>query len=92
MVDVWTMLLFGFVGYIFNKIGLPMTTFLIGFILGRDLEKYFMDSLKGSAGELSVFFSRPIGNGIWVLIVIFLAYAFYDNRKHHKQVKAAAKA
>lgn len=90
MVDVWTMLFFGLVGYIFNKIGLPMTTFLIGFILGRDLEKYFMDSMKGNSGYLSAFFSRPIGNAIWVLIILFLAYAFYDNRKHHKQMKKAA--
>ncbi|WP_313164630.1 tripartite tricarboxylate transporter permease [Sedimentibacter sp.] len=85
MVDVVTLFIFGVVGYIFSKLDLPVTTFLIGFILGRDLEKYFIDSLKGSGGDLSVFFSRPIGLGIWVLIFISLAYAFYDNRKYNKQ-------
>lgn len=85
MVDVITMVVFGLVGYLFSKIGLPSTTFLIGFILGRDLEKYFIDSLKGSAGHLSVFFSRPIGNGVWVLIVIFLIYSFLDNRRAHRE-------
>lgn len=85
MVDVITLLLFGVVGYVFSKLGLPVTTFLIGFILGKDLEKYFIDSLKGSGGDLSVFFSRPIGLAIWVLIFASLAYAFYDNRKHHKE-------
>lgn len=85
MVDVVTLLIFGVVGYVFNKLDLPVTTFLIGFILGRDLEKYFIDSLKGSAGNLNVFFSRPIALGIWVLIFISLAYAFYDNRKYNKQ-------
>lgn len=84
MVDVFTLVIFGLVGYIFSKLDLPVTTFLIGFILGRDLEKYFIDSLKGSSGNLSVFFSRPIGLVVWVLIFASLAYAFYDNRKHHK--------
>lgn len=84
MVDVFTLVIFGLVGYIFSKLDLPVTTFLIGFILGRDLEKYFIDSLKGSGGSLSVFFSRPIGLVVWILIFASLAYAFYDNRKHHK--------
>ncbi|WP_312653807.1 tripartite tricarboxylate transporter permease [Proteiniclasticum sp.] len=90
MVDVMTLILFGLVGYVFTKMKVPVTTFLIGFILGRDLEKYFVDSLKGSAGSLSVFFSRPIGNFIWVLILISLAYAYYDNRKFSNTLKKAA--
>jgi len=85
MTDVVTLIVFGIVGYLFSKIGLPATTFLIGFILGRDLEKYFIDSLKGSGGDLSVFFSRPIGLGIWALIVGFLIYAFLDNRRAHRE-------
>lgn len=86
MVDVVTMLMFGIVGYLFDKLDLPVTTLLIGFILGRDLEKYFIDSLKGSGGDLSVFFSRPIGLVVWGLIFASLAYAFYDNRKHQKKL------
>lgn len=88
MFDVITLIIFGILGYIFGKIGLSSTTFLIGFILGRDLEKYFIDSLKGSGGDLLIFFQRPIGLGIWVLIIIFLVYAFYDNRKAKKQKSA----
>lgn len=84
MVDVITLLVFGVVGYVFTKIDIPVTTFLIGFILGRDLEKYFIDSLKGSGGSLSIFFTRPIGWGIWFLIIASLAYAYYDNKKFNK--------
>ncbi|MBF7096632.1 tripartite tricarboxylate transporter permease [Alkalibacter mobilis] len=84
MFDVWTLLLFGLVGYLFGKIKLPIPPYLIGFILGGDLEKYFIDSLKGAGGSLGVFFSRPIGNVIWVLIAISIIYALYDNRKSAK--------
>lgn len=89
MFDVWTLLIFGVIGYVFMKIGLPVTPYLIGFILGRDLEKYFIDSLKGSGGNLSVFFSRPIGLVIWVLILASIAYAVFDNRKAKKQMAKA---
>ena len=81
--------IFGLIGYIFMKIGLPTTPYLIGFILGGDLEQYFVDSLKGSGGNLGVFFSRPIGWVIWGLIAISLAYAAYDSRKEKKRMAKA---
>jgi putative tricarboxylic transport membrane protein len=89
MFDVWALLIFGVIGYVFMKIGIPATPYLIGFILGRDLEKYFIDSLKGSGGNLSVFFSRPIGLVIWGLIAVSIGYAIFDNRKHKKMMAKA---
>ncbi|WP_321301967.1 tripartite tricarboxylate transporter permease [uncultured Sphaerochaeta sp.] len=91
MFDVWAMLFFGVVGYFFAKFKYSIPSFLIGFILGSDLEKYFVDSIKGSGGDLMTFFSRPIGNGIWVLIVISLAYAFYDEWKTKRLARKAKK-
>lgn len=83
--DVWTLVLFGFAGYIFMKIGIQTIPFLIGFILGKDLEKYFIDSLKSSSGDLTIFFTKgPIALVIWGLIVASLVYAFIDYRKTKK--------
>lgn len=82
--DVWTLLLFGVVGYIFGKIKLPASCFLIGFILGKDLENYFIQAITGSKGSLMVFFSRPLGWVIWGLIFASIAYAILDNRKSKK--------
>lgn len=89
MFDVWAMLFFGVVGYFLSKFGFSIPSFLIGFILGGDLEKYFVDSVKGSGGDLSVFFSRPIGNAIWVLILISLLYAFWDEHRSKKKGQEA---
>lgn len=85
MFDVWSLLIFGIVGFIFKKVGIPAAPFLIGFILGKDLEKYFIDVLKSSDGSFAAFFTRPIGNIIWVLIIISLAYAYFDNKKAKKR-------
>ncbi len=56
-------------------------------LVGDDLEKYFVDSIKGSGGNLGTFFSRPIGNVIWLLILFSLVYAFYDEYKTKKKAK-----
>lgn len=91
MFDVWTMLLFGILGYVFSKFKIPSAPFLIGFILGDNLEKYFVDSIKGSGGSLSCFFTRPIGLVIWVLIIGSIVFAIYNDRKA-KHFEATSKA
>ncbi len=87
--DVWTLLLFGVVGYIFGKIKIPASCFLIGFILGKDLENYFIQSVSASNGSLIAFFQRPIGWVIWIMIIASVAYAIIDNRRDRKRKEAA---
>ena len=89
MFDVWTMLAFGVFAYIVTKIHLIMIPpMFIGFILGKDLEKYFVDSIKGSGGSLACFFTRPIGWVIWALIFASIAWAIFDNVRGKKQASA----
>ena len=85
--DVWALLIFGVVGYIFGKIKIPASCYLIGFILGKDLENYFIQAVSAANGSLGVFFSRPIGLFIWLLIIISIAYAIYDDRNTKKKAK-----
>lgn len=91
MFDVWTLLIAGVIGYLFGKIHLPKTCFLIGFILGKDLENYFIQSVSAAHGSLLVFFTRPIGWIIWVMIIVSVVYAILDDRKQ-KARKAASKS
>lgn len=88
MFDVWCMLLFGVIGYLLKKLKFPTTCFLIGFILGGDLEDYFIQAITAYDGRLTGFFVRPIGWVIWIMIFASIAYAIVDNRKDKK--KAAA--
>lgn len=90
MFDVWCLLLFGVVGYLLKKLHFPVSCFLIGFILGRDLENYFIQSLTANGGSLAGFFTRPMSWVIWALIIISIVYAVMDNRKS-KKAEAAGK-
>lgn len=91
MFDVWCLLLFGIVGYLLKKLHFPSTCFLIGFILGGDLEDYFIQAITAYNGYLTGFFVRPMGWVIWALIIISVAYAVMDNRKSKKQEQKSAK-
>lgn len=90
MFDVWTLMIFGIAGYVFNKIGIQSSPFLIGFILGNQLEKYFIDSLKGSGGDLTIFFTKgPIAWVLWIFIIISIGYSVCESRKTKTDNKVA---
>lgn len=85
MFDVWAMLIFGVVGYIFTKVGIPAAPFLIGFILGGDLENYFIQAIQASGGSLSIFVTKgPIAWAVWLMILASVVYAVIDNRRAEK--------
>ncbi len=91
MFDVWSLIIFGVIGYLCIKLKLPATPFLIGFILGGDLEKYFVDALKGSNGNLSIFFTRgPIAWALWLLILGSIVIAIVSEVRDKEKANMAA--
>lgn len=75
MFDVWTLLIFGVLGYLIQKVGLEIAPLIIGFILGSQAEVYFVKSLE-SFGTYSVFFTKsPIAMVLWGLIAASVVFA-----------------
>ena len=60
MFDVWTILLFGLIGYGFVKFAVPQAPFIIGFILGPMAETNLRRGLMLSDGNFMDFFTQPI--------------------------------
>ena len=60
MFDVWLMLLFGVVGYVFKKIGIPLAPFTLALVLGNRSEDAFRLSMIGAGGDLRVFWSNGL--------------------------------
>jgi len=90
MFDVWTLLLFGLFGYVAEKLGLEIAPFIMGFILGRSAELYFVKSLE-SFGNLTIFFTKsPIAMLLWVLIALSIGYSVYSLMKSNRQAKEAS--
>jgi len=77
MFDVWTLLIFGVFGWFAQKIGIEVAPLIIGFILGKSAEVYFVKSLE-SFGTLTIFFTKsPIAVFLWVLILASVFFSIY---------------
>ncbi len=68
--DVGTMLAFGGIGFLMNKIKLPNTPLLLGFILGPIIEVNLRRGLMKSRGDLTPFISEPISGLILAITVV----------------------
>jgi putative tricarboxylic transport membrane protein len=74
MFDVWLMLGFGVLGYIFKKLDYPMAPLVLALVLGDMAENAFRQSLLGSGGSLMVFVSNPLVGSITALALIMLVW------------------
>src|SRR5256714_10757065 len=71
MIDVWYMLIFGVVGYVFKKLDYPLAPLVLALVLGDLAENALRQSLIMSQGSLAVFFSRPIACVITSVALFF---------------------
>lgn len=69
--DVGVMILFGAVGYLFNKGNFPSAPLVLGLILGPMIESNFRQTLIISQGDILSLFTRPI-SGIFIILTILL--------------------
>jgi putative tricarboxylic transport membrane protein len=72
MIDVWYMLIFGVVGYVFKKLDYPLAPLVLALVLGDLAENALRQSLIMSQGSLAVFVSRPIAGAITAVALFFL--------------------
>ena len=60
MVDVWYMLVFGVLGYVFKKLDYPLAPLVLALVLGDLAENALRQSLIMSQGSVLIFATRPI--------------------------------
>jgi len=58
MFDVWLMLIFGVMGYVFKKLDYPLAPMVLALVLGDAAESSFRQAMLISQGDLTVFFSN----------------------------------
>jgi putative tricarboxylic transport membrane protein len=72
MFDIWLMLLFGVVGYVFKKLGYPLAPLTLALVLGSRAEDAFRLAMIGAEGDLRVFWSNPLVGSITTLALVLL--------------------
>jgi putative tricarboxylic transport membrane protein len=70
--DVYMMVVFGVMGYVFKKLDYPLAPLVLALVLGDRAEENFRNSVKISQGDLSIFFSNALVGGITGLALVLL--------------------
>jgi putative tricarboxylic transport membrane protein len=77
MLDVWLMLVFGVMGYVFKKLDYPIAPLVLALVLGDAAESSFRQSMLISQGSLSVFWSNWLVGSLTTLALVLLAWPLY---------------
>ena len=72
VIDIYVMVFFGLVGFVFRQVGLPLAPLVLTLILGPFLEGALRESLQLSRGSFSIFVDRPLSLVFLVLASVIL--------------------
>jgi putative tricarboxylic transport membrane protein len=72
MLDIWFMLGFGVVGYVFKKLDYPLAPLVLALVLGDKAEDSFRQAMLASQGDLMIMFANPLVGSITTLALILL--------------------
>src|SRR5512143_1090777 len=70
--DIWMLAGFGFVGYVFIKLGCEPAPLVLGFILGPMMEENLRRALLLSLGDWSTFVTRPLSAGLLIAAALMI--------------------
>jgi putative tricarboxylic transport membrane protein len=74
MIDIWYMILFGVVGYVFKKLDYPLAPLVLALVLGDNAESAMRQSLVMSQGSPLVFFASPIAGIVNAAAICFFLW------------------
>jgi putative tricarboxylic transport membrane protein len=78
MFDIWLMLLFGVIGYVFKKLDYPLAPLVLALVLGDKAEDAFRQAMLLSQGELSIMVANPLVGSITVLALLMLFWPLFS--------------
>jgi TctA family transporter len=83
--DIWMVGIFGFIGYIFIKLGTEPAPLLLGFILGPMMEEYLRRALLLSRGDWTVFVTRPLSASLLLGAAVLLSIVLLPSIKAKRE-------
>ena len=83
--DIWIVGIFGFVGYLFHKLGCEPAPLLLGLILGPMMEENLRRALLLSRGDWSVFVTRPLSASLLAVAVLLLIIVLLPAIKNKRE-------
>jgi len=87
--DLVLMVGLGVFGYILRKMNFPMSSLILGFVLGEMLEQNLRRALSISNGEIGILFNSPITAGLWIMAIAMVTVPPLLRRRRRKQTSVA---
>ena len=87
--DVWTVIVFGIVGYGLRKLDWPPAPMVLGLLLGPTVEKSLRQSLAMSGGDASIFFTRPLSLALLIGGAALVGSALLLRAREARRLRAA---
>jgi putative tricarboxylic transport membrane protein len=75
--DMWIIVVFGIISYLFDRFGFPVSPMVLGAILGPIAEDSFMRSMITFHNDWTVFFTQPISGSLMVLSILSLFWPLF---------------
>lgn len=75
-VDLWLILGFGVIGYVFDKTGIPVAPLVLSLVLGGMMEQSFRQAMTISSGDLKIFYGSTITVVLLAMSVISVLLPF----------------
>ena len=72
MLDIWFMLGFGVIGYVFKKLDFPLAPMVLALVLGDKAEDSFRQAMLVSQGDLRIMWANPLVGTITTLALLLL--------------------
>ena len=72
MLDIWFMLMFGVLGYVFKKLDYPLAPLVLALVLGDRAEDSFRQAMLIAQGDMRIFFSNALVGTITGLALVML--------------------
>jgi putative tricarboxylic transport membrane protein len=87
--DLWMIVAFGVLGWLFEKYGFPIAPLVLGSILGPLAESNFMTTLISFENDWTVLFTRPVSGVILALSILALVFPFLRSLWQRRRAEAS---
>ncbi|MDP2240727.1 MAG: tripartite tricarboxylate transporter permease [Burkholderiales bacterium] len=91
LTDVWLLVIFGVIGYLFERFRFPVTPLVLGVILGPLAESAFMTTMISFGNDWTIFFSRPISGTLMAVAIFTLIYPVIRHMRHQRKTLKSSK-
>jgi putative tricarboxylic transport membrane protein len=88
MANVYVLAAFGLLGYAMVKFGFPLAPFILGVILGDEIERNLIRAIMSDPNP-ALFFTRPISGALLALSAASIVAALWQHQRQKRRAAAA---